>query len=925
MTTWRDSARKGDPLKHNRRRLLATALAGLVLVSLAAPVVAQDPALHFSRLGAGDGLSQASVTAVAQDSLGFMWFGTQDGLNRFDGYDFRVFRNVPGDTGSLANAYVNDLVVDREGVLWVATFGGLHRYDAETGDFQRFTADPDDPAAVPADIVRDLHLSEDGALWAGTTRGVARLDRASGAFTSFPVDPDGGAVDVRAVSVGLDGHVHLGTPEGLLTLDPVTGRAEPFVLAGGGAPVPEGTFVWHLHTSRDGTLWVGTGGLGLVEIDPERRSARVHRPRSGDPTSLPGADVRAVFEEGDSLWVGTMTGLAALDSRTGRAVRYTHDPLDPRSLSQNAVWAIDRSREGLLWFGTAITGVSVHDPLTRQFEHYRSDPVGGRGLSHRVVYGIVGDGEGTVWLGTREGGLNRWNRSAGTLTAYRHDPEDPGTVSSDYVNALASTPDGSLWAGTYDAGLNRVDPETGRVQRFRHRSGDPSTLGSDRVRTLAVDHDGTLWIGLSGDGLDRYDPETGRLTHYTHDPASLSGGFVRGLMVDRDGALWVAMYGTGVNRLDEASGTFRRYRHDPDDPGSLGSDFVRSAFQDSSGRYWFATDTGLNLLVDEENGRFRRYGVEDGLPNPVVYGVLEDDRGRLWMSTNEGLARLDPSSDEMVTFDVGDGLQANEFNTGAFFREADGLMYFGGVGGLTVFDPEAIRLDPAPPAVVLTGFRLFNEPVAVSDSSALTVQPPLVREVTLGPDDRVLTFEFAALSYRDPLRTRYEYRLDGLHDGWLPTTSDNRRATFTSLDPGQYTFRVRAATRDGVWSDDEVSLGLVILPAFWETTWFRGGAALLLIGLMGGGVMLRQRSLEHRNELLERRVEERLIHIKRLEGLLPICSSCKKIRLTEDDTGDQAGWVPIESYISGRTDADFSHGICPTCSDEIMAEVDRGG
>lgn len=893
---------------------------------------AQEPALHFSRLTAREGLSQASVTAVAQDSLGFLWFGTQDGLNRWDGYEFRIFRNDPSDPEGLANAYVNDLLVDAEGTLWVATFGGLHRYDVASGRFERYGAAPDQLGALPADIVRDIALAEDGTLWVATVGGIASLERESDRFRVYtwnPGSPDGpGPLDVRTLAVGSDGRIWFGTAEGLRILNPTDGTVTAFVANDGTRPVSDGTFVWRVHRDRTGTIWVGTGDQGLVEIDPGTREARTYGADVGDPTTLPGDDVRAVLREGDTLWVGTMSGLGALDLETGRVARSYHDPLDARSLSQSAVWAIERSREGLLWFGTAISGVSVHDPLTRQFEHYRSDPASGRGLSHQVVYGIMEGDDGTVWLGTREGGLNRWDRSTGRLTAYRHDPPDPGSISSDYVNALASTPDGALWAGTYDSGLNRIDVRTGGATRFRHRPDDPESLGSDRVRALATGHDGTLWIGLSGDGLDRYDGETRTFAHYTHDPdnpTSLSGGFVRGLMVDRDGTLWVTTYGTGVNRFDEATETFRRFRHDPNDPESLSSDFVRSAFQDSRGRYWFATDAGLNLLVDEEAGRFRRYGVEHGLPNPVVYGVLEDDRRRLWMSTNEGLSRLDPDSDEILRFDVADGLQENEFNTGAFSRGADGTMYFGGVGGLTAFDPDEIRPDPAPHTVVLTDFRLFNEAVAVSDSSVLTVQPPLAREITLDREARVLTFEFAALGYRDPRTMRYEYRLDGLHDGWIPTAPDNRRATFTSLDPGEYTFRVRAASRDGVWSEDEASLRLTILPAFWETRWFRGGAALLVLGLVGGGVMLRQRSLEHRNELLERRVEERLQHIKRLEGLLPICSSCKKIRVTADDAGDTAGWVPVETYISGRTDADFSHGICPTCSDEIMAEVERDG
>lgn len=495
------------------------------------------------------------------------------------------------------------------------------------------------------------------------------------------------------------------------------------------------------------------------------------------------------------------------------------------------------------------------------------------------------------------------------------------------MNALTFGSDGALWVGTYDQGLNRFDPATGRAVRFRHDPGRPDGIGSDRIRTLATGHDGSIWVGLSGAGLDRLDPATGRFRHYPPGAAedgALPGGFVRGLRVARDGTLWVATYGAGAARYDEATDRFVRYAHDEDDPSSLGSDFVRSVFEDSRGRIWFATDTGLNLLEDAERGVFRRWGVDEGLPNPVVYGVLEDGEGGLWMSTNQGLARLAPDLTSFSSYDVSDGLQGNEFNTGAFYRDAGGAMYFGGVDGLTVFRPEAIRSDPFAPPVRLTDFLLYNEPVPVSDSSVLTVAPPLVRSITLPRDAQVLTFEFAGLAFRDPLRNRYEYRLDGLHDGWLRAAPENRRATFTSLQPGTYTFRVRAANADGVWSDDEANVTLTVLPAFWETVWFRALVLLSLVGIGAGVMGLRQYELARRNRELERRVEERVAHIKRLEGLLPICSSCKKIRTTPDDSQDPSAWMPIESYITHRTDADFSHGFCPDCATTLMNEADVG-
>ncbi len=900
--------------------------------------------LRFSNYGLEEGLSQHSVTSIVQDQHGFLWVGTQDGLNRFDGYDFRIFRHQPGDSFSLSNSYINDLLLDRNGNLWVGTFNGFNRYDPYLERFARVPFSVQGESRTDRLVVRDLLEDSSGLIWLGTSEGLIRYDSGNGEFSHLFISENPPEADLAVLAEDDQGRIWIGARKGLRILEPLSGALSWADELYAGLEFLREERIRALLIDDQQRIWVGTSDLGVLVIDQEKQSWRSFR--SGHDSILPHDQVSSLGRDDQGLyWIGTLGGLLIMDPdlEVMDVCRQYAD--DPYSLSQSTVTCFFQDAGGQIWLGTNGGGLNRHDPGTRVFNHWRSRAAEPGSLKHAVVYSLLVDSRGTLWVGTLEGGLNYLDRDSGLFSALVHDPARPDSISSNHVVAIAEGLDGVLWVATSNAGLNRLDPGSGRFTRISGReSGGP--LSSDRLRALAVDRFGAVWIGTSGFGLDRYEPKSGRVRNFKknpQDPSSLSNDFVRGLHLDISGDLWVATYGRGINRLSLDDFSIKSWVHDPKDPSSLSSDLVRSIFQDSRGRYWISTDLGLNRF-DPEKGDFTRHDTRHGLPSNVVYGVLEDREGLLWMSTNQGVARFDPQGGVFTVFDQHDGLQSSEFNTGAYCRDAAGNLYFGGQNGFNVFDPGLLKPNHYVPPVVFTDLLVFNEPVAVAEDSFLPVSLVYAGEVRFDSRRRIISFQFAGLSFRQARKHRYAFKLEGFQDRWIETSAGQRQATFSALPPGRYLLRVRSANEDGVWNKNQAMIKVVIVPGFRQTLWFRILVLLGLAALVISVFIWRQADLRRRNLLLERTVQERteeilrqkgeiedksreiqarlqevedsVAQIKRLEGLLPICCSCKKIRLKDSDSKNRENWLEVEDYIAERTDADFSHGICPDCADK---------
>ncbi len=850
------------------RRLTARLVGLLALAGAgAAPLTAQVKNIRFERLTGEDGLSQNDVYDIYQDRRGFMWFATQDGLNRWDGYSFTAFRHDPLTPGTLSDSFVYTVLEDRRGTLWAGTVGGgLNRYDPQSGTFTALRHDPSNPNSLSNDRIRVLLEDREGLIWIATDGGgLNRFDPASGDFTRFthnPAEADSLSHDkIIALYQDRSGSLWVGTDGGGLDrFDASTQSFEHFLQDAERPGRLPASRVRAIFEDQAGLLWLGTYEDGLYRLDPARESFKRFGHRPQDPSSLSSNRVRAIFQDDQgTLWVGTDDGLNEWRGEGAGFAIYRNDPGRATSLSENRILSIFQDRGGVLWIGTQGGGTSRWNPHAGFFSAYQANPAEPGGLSSNVVAAFAEDVDGALLVGTYGGGLNRLDRERRTFTHFREDAQDPGSLSDDRVMSLLVDGQGTVWAGTLAGGLNKLVLGAAGFEHYRHDPADPNSLSSDGVTTLLEGSDGFLWIGTFQGGLNRFDREAEKFVHYRHDPdnpTSLAGDLVTALWESTSGDLWVGTESGGLSRLDRDSGSFTHYGHVPGKMVSLSSNTIYTIREDREGVMWIGTQRGLNRWDPgpraAHQGIFKRYTEREGLPNNAVFGIVEDDLGYLWLSTNNGLSRFDPRTEIFKNFDTAHGLQSNEFNSGAYLRHSSGELYFGGNRGFNFFRPEQIGNNTHVPPVVLTSFLKLNRPVELDPLAA--DQP-----IELHYRDYVVTFEFAALDYTAPESNLYAYKLEGFDPDWIEVAGV-RRATYTNLDPGNYVFRVRGGNNDGVWNEDGLAVNIRVIPPPWKTWWAYTLYSLAVVLALIAYTRAQQQKLEREAEYsrkLEREVHAR--------------------------------------------------------------------
>ena len=799
------------------------------------PVGAQRQEPRFDRITIDDGLSQSSVYAIAQDGLGFMWFGTQDGLNRYDGHSFLVHRHVPGNPSSLSDNNVLSLHADSQGRLWIGTEGGgLNRLDLHTGAIVRYRHDPARATSLSHDWVTSIGPAGTGGLWVGTHEGVCRMLDEKGRFERLllPSGEPACGSQVEALLETRQGDLWVGTSgEGACRLDAETGEWTRFRHDPTDPGSLGGDTVRVLHEDAEGAVWVGNMS-GLDRLDPATGRFEHFRLDPKNPASLSNDYVYCLLDDRrGNLWVGTQSGLNLLDRSTGRFTRHTNDPARPESLGNDYIMSLFEDRSGLLWVGTGSGGLSKLNPRKTQFGHVTAHARRDGPLSSPVVWSIQPDSQGNLWIGT-ENGLNRRPPGSESFVQYLHDPADPTSLSNNNVRAVIEDYTGTIWAGTDGGGLNRFSAVRGGFVRYRHDPRDPRSLSSDQVLALGEDRSGALWVGTRGGGVCRLerDRKGFQCLRSGQGNRGPSDDIVYDVLEDHRGLIWLGTLG-GLNCFDRETGEFRHFRSNPSDPSSLTNDGVGVVFEDGQGRLWVGTDRGLNRFV-EETESFVRYTTAEGLPNDFVYGILQDSQGLLWISTNGGLSRLDPETGVFRNFDVQDGLQSNEFNAGAHAVDQAGRLYFGGVNGFNAFSAEGLEANPHPPAVVITAFRAVDEPL------------PLPRDggqVGLSHTQNQVAFEFAALDYTAPSKNRYAYMLEGVEADWVDA-GHRRYASYAHLGGGDYVFRVKAANSDGVWNHEGTAVRFRVTSPPWRSFWAYLGYLLLLVAVVLATVRYKTRA-----------------------------------------------------------------------------------
>ena len=793
--------------------------------------------LSFTHLSVADGLSQADVRAIAQDRQGFMWFGTWlGGLNRYDGYTFKVYKHDNQDDRSLGCDTIWALYVDRAGVLWVGTNEGVDRYDPDTDSFVHYRHRADDPTSLPGHMARSFLEDESGTLWVASSGRLSRFDRTSGRFFTYRRNSNDRSTfgDAGVRSIGLDataGQLWVGTEDsGVKVLNRSTGHFTSYANEPNDSSSLSHNKVLDIFQDRAGDIWVSTLN-GLNRFDPQTHTFIRYLHDSRNPASLSDDYVTMTYEDrAGRLWVATNNGLNLMDRASGTFTHYLNDANDPSSLSSNVVnyRALYMDASGALWVGMRSTGVDRLAGEAERFTTYRHNSQNAKSLSNNVITALAIDSAGALWIGT-EAGLDRFDGR--TFTHYISNPNDPRRLSPGPERSVAQDSHGAVWTGTYGGGLDRLDGEN--VKHFRHDPKNSDSPANDKISTIVADAQGGMWIAVHGNGMDYFDGQ--HFTHFPPDPANPDGlpdAYVLPLLLDRNGMLWLGTATSGLVRFDTHTRKFRTYLIDPNRPGSQAVNWIEDVYCDGAS-LWVASPTGL-FRFDPETGKFtRHYTEKDGLANNAVVGVLGDEQGNVWVSTVKGLSKFDPRTEIFRNYDMFDGLQGNEFSRHCRAKAPDGQLFFGGVNGLSAFYPDKLSDNPTPPPVVLTDFELFNKPVKIGGKdSPLRQAINVASSMTLRYDQSVFRFQFAALDFTGPHKNRYAYKLEGFDRDWQYTDATRRFATYTNLDSGDYTFRVKGSNNDGVWNEQGVSLHLTILPTWWKTNWFRAVGVAVFLALV---------------------------------------------------------------------------------------------
>ena len=812
---------------------LVGAWASIVFIFLCPGYLFPQRNIDFEQIGIADGLSQNTVYAILQDSRGFLWFGTEDGLNRYDGYTFKVYRHNPDEPGSLSDNRVQSIYEDRSGTIWIGAHGGLNKFDRYKEIFTHFTHDPSDPGSLSSNIVWTICGEESGGLWLGTANGLNRFDPETGRFKRYFLEPAGPnnltQSPVRALLLEEPGVLWIGTQgSGLYKF--ADGKFTHYVNEPDNPNSLSNNKVQAIYIDPAGVSWIGTNE-GLNKFD-SRSGTFINYNREYSRFFGARTNITSITGEKDSniLFIGTYgEGLYRLDKKDGIITNSSPKPGNPTSLSNKYIQCIYEDNSGIVWVGTD-SGLNKFDKKKQKFAHWAMEPDNPDSLCNNSIWAIYKDRAGILWVGT-EGGLERLDRENNKCTRFTIAGSSL-SLANERIMSILEDRNEKLWIGTFINGLYRFDLKKKNFTHFQANSLIPRGLSNNHINTLYEDKAGIIWVGTT-EGINKFDPRTETFTYHENIPGKtdcLSHNYVNVIYEDHAGAIWIGTKG-GLNLFRPGSETFIHWKAGPDNPKSLTNNNISSVREGKPGIFWIGTWGGGLNRFDPESGTFKHYFEKDGLPNEIIYSILSDEKGNLWISTNKGIAKFDPEKEIFKNYDVGDGLQSNEFNSGAYYKSRDGEMFFGGIDGFNAFYPDEITDNPYIPPVVITDFQVLSESVKPGPDSLLTQSIIETKAIRIPHKYPVFSFDFVALDFSNPRKNRYAYKMEGFDRDWNYRDSTRRFVTYTNLDPDKYVFRVKGSNNDGVWNEQGSAIEIVIVPPFWQTWWFRFIMAMAFAGL----------------------------------------------------------------------------------------------
>ncbi|WPU97029.1 two-component regulator propeller domain-containing protein [Mucilaginibacter sabulilitoris] len=835
----------------------------VLLVWLMIPVAcfAQHQSLKFEHIGTRAGLSQIDVSCIVQDSRGFMWIGTGNGLNRYDGYKFISYHHDPEDSNSLSNDVISDIVVDHTGNIWVATKSGLNKLEIKSGRFSRYLHNDKAPHSLAANTINKIALDFKDNLWIATqSGGLDYFDRKKGMFQHH-VHQKANALslsnnNVLAIQQDSQHHLWVGTASGRLELYQPAQNA--FLKFGQGTGNP----ITCIYEDKSRVLFLGTESTGVFRFDI-RDKIFSHLKNIPKTTGDKSVNTINSLSEDDlgNLWVGMEHGgLAVLDKTTSAFYLYQHDEIDENSIRGTNINALCKDKSGNMWLGAFGGGVNLYKKTVASFPMYRHNSSAGS-LSNNFVLNIFEDKDKHIWLGTDGGGLDLFDRGKGTFSHYRQQPVGKNGIAGNYIITMNQADDGRLWIGTWGDGLSIYDPKTHLFQNLKKEPDNPQGIGGNNIYSIIQTKDKKTWLGTFNDGLDCYDPATGQFKHFrysTDNPDGIGSDRIYDLCEDHLGNLWIGTNDAGLDLLDRKTGKFSHFEHS-DHANSLSNNTVTDILEDSRGNLWLCTIGGLNLL-DVASRHFTVFTIKSGLPSDVIYAIKEDDGGDLWISTNSGLSKYDRTKKNFTNYTIEDGLQGDEFKPHAALKSSDGQLFFGGTNGFNAFYPSRVLKPAGFLPLTVTSIQVFNKPLAPArdktDPSPLKQDIADAKKITLSYKQSFFSLEYAALDYGTADKKQYAFKLDGFDEDWNYVGARNT-AFYTNIPAGKYLFKIKYRNNWGLWSPVKTALQITIVPPFWLTWWFKF-LILFCIGIaLYSSNRYRMRVNKLRQQVLERQVRER--------------------------------------------------------------------
>ncbi len=813
-----------SPIEQRDLRLFIVLLFCLMPVTIFPPVWAQNADLRFEHLTIEDGLSQNKISCILQDSKGFMWFGTNEGLNKYDGYEFFIFEKGSGNADKLSDDFIQCIYEDRFGNILIGTgSGGLNIYNRTSNQFTHCTRDSSSEIQISNNNIRGILEDKNGILWIATAISIEMIDLQNKTVLSYIPDhlkfPTSSFISISSFMIDANNHLWIGTEgAGLCFFNTDTKTFKYFQHNPDDRTSISDNDVRMLYTDSEGKFWIGTYNGGFNLFDPVNNAFKRFLP---DPKVQESLTVRAILDEGkESLWIGTRNGVYKFNKKTHQFIHSAHDLYNPYSLSQNNIQVIFKDSKGDFWFGTK-NGINFLNTSIMVFSHYRADDRQWRGLNDNMVTVIYEDSYGDIWFGSSERGLNRLDRKTGRFTYFTHNPNNPVSLGSNNINTIIEDKSGRYWIGTFQGGLNYFNRKSNRFIRYK-LSPDKPLLFQPSILSLCLDQYDKLWVGSNDFGLQQFDRDKQIFIPFKlNDPGP--DPIIRCMIEYGEGKILAGGNNSRVFIIDIKSSHCQTLKL----PTNIAITLVNDVASDKEGNIWIATSGSGLLFYNKNHDSFQAFTQKDGLPNNNVQSILCDDLGNMWIGTINGLSKFDPVENTFKNYYKENGLISNQF-TSAAFKLKSGELFFGTINGAISFFPEKIIEHTYTPPIVLTNFTIFNKPVSVGgEDSILKQNINDEEEINLSYKQAVFTFTYAALDFTAGKLNQYAYMMEGFETDWN-FVGNRRFATYTNLNPGKYTFKVKATNSHGIWNEEGKSINIIISPPFWDTWWFK----LIVVGIM---------------------------------------------------------------------------------------------